>query len=110
MAWLLAWSKGGTHGPRPPLVWEAKHTSTASPLAARAPTPDRSMAFTATAVELKFLTINVQKTGANNPSLVDIITMLDLHSPDFLLLTETPLPPQSGALRQALRNRGYRIQ
>jgi len=33
---------------------------------------------------LRFLTINAQKAGANNPSLVDIITMLDRHSPDFL--------------------------
>jgi hypothetical protein len=61
------------------------------------------------AVELRFLTINVQKAGANNPSLVDIITMMDQHSPDFLFLTKTPLAPHSGALRQALRNRGYRI-
>jgi hypothetical protein len=34
---------------------------------------------------------------------------MDQHSPDFLLLTETPLAPQSETLRRALRNRGYRI-
>ncbi len=62
-----------------------------------------------TGVELKFLTINAQKAGANNPSLANIATMLDQHSPDILLLTETPLPPHSGALLHVLRNRGYRI-
>ena len=43
--------------------------------------------------------------------MVDVITMLDKKSPDFLLLTETPLPPppHSGALLQALRNRGYKV-
>ena len=59
--------------------------------------------------ELRFLAINAQKAGANSPSLVDIIPMLDNHSPDFLLLTETPLHPHSGALLHALRNRGYKI-
>jgi len=98
--------KAGPEGPIPP-----KHgdTPTASPRTARAPTRDHSAASTTTAVELKFLAINVQKAGASSPSMVDIITMLDHHAPDFLLLTETSLPPHSGALRQALRNRGYRI-
>jgi len=99
--------KVGTEGPTP---LEDGEADSASPLAARAPIPDQPTAATETAVELKFLTISVQKAGANNPSLVDIITMLDQHTPDFLLLTEFPLPPHSGALRHALRNRGYQIR
>jgi len=98
--------KVGIEGPTPP---EDGDTTIASPLAARGPTPDQPTASTETAVELKFLTINVQKAGINNPSLVNIITMLNQHFPDLLLLTETPLPPHSGALLHALRNRGYRI-
>jgi hypothetical protein len=39
-----------------------------------------------TAEGLKFLTINAQKAGANSSSLVEIITMMDQHSPDFLFL------------------------
>ena len=35
--------------------------------------------------------------------------MVDAHSPDFLLLTETPMHPHSGALLHALRNRGYKV-
>jgi hypothetical protein len=58
---------------------------------------------------LKFLTINAQKAGGNNPSLVDIVTMLDQHSPDFLFLAETPMHPHSGALIHALRNIDYII-
>ena len=65
------------------------------------------MASTKTDVELKFLTINVHKTGANSPSLVDIITMLDQHSPDFLFLTETPMHPHCGTLLHTPRNWGY---
>ncbi len=66
-------------------------TATSAPLTARAITPDQPTNLTGTATELKFLTIYVQKAGANNPSLADIITMIDQHSPDFFLLTETPL-------------------
>ena len=58
---------------------------------------------------LKFLTINVQKAEANNPSLVDIVTILVRHSPDFLFLTETPMHPHNGALIHALRDRDYII-
>jgi hypothetical protein len=35
--------------------------------------------------------------------------MMDQHSPDFPLLTETPTHPHSGAPIHALRDRGYRI-
>ncbi len=40
---------------------------------------------------LTFLTLNAQKAGANSPSIADVITMLDNHSPDILFITETPL-------------------
>ena len=71
-------------------------TDNASPLAARALTLDHHTASTTTGIELKFLTINVQKAGANNPSLVYIITIIDHHYPDFLLLTKTSMPPIAG--------------
>ena len=41
--------------------------------------------------------------------MVEIVTMMDQHSPAFLFRTETPMHPHSGALIHALRNRGYRI-
>ena len=34
---------------------------------------------------------------------------MDLHTPDFLFLTETPLAPNNGALTHILRNRGYKL-
>ena len=58
---------------------------------------------------LSFLTLNAQKAGSNNPSLTDIVYISDLHTPDFLLLTETPLLPKNGALTHILRNGGYKI-
>ena len=62
-----------------------------------------------TATELTLLTINEQKAVANSPSLSDIVTMLNDHSPDILFLTETPLHTRSGALTHVLRNREYCI-
>ncbi len=62
-----------------------------------------------TSTILTLLTINAQKAGANSPSLSDVVTMLDDHSPDILFLTETPLHTRSGALKHILRNRGYCI-
>jgi hypothetical protein len=47
-----------------------------------------------------------EEKGDNNPSLADIVTMLDRHTPDFLLLTETPLHPHSEALTHTFRSRG----
>ncbi len=35
--------------------------------------------------------------------------MIDLHTPDFLLLTETPTLPHHGALTHALNNKVYKI-
>ena len=58
---------------------------------------------------LSFLTINTQKTGFNSPSLTDLVSLVYTHSPDFLLLTETPMHPHSGALLHALCNREYKI-
>ena len=37
-----------------------------------------------------------------------MVTLLDRHIPDVLLLTETPSLSQQRALTQALRNRGYK--
>ena len=62
----------------------------ASPRTDRTTTIGHSTASPSTVVDFKFLTINAQKAGANNPSLVDIFGSLDQNSPDFLLLTETP--------------------
>jgi len=55
------------------------------------------------------MTLNAQKAGANSPPLADIVTMLDHHKPDFLLLAETPRHPHNGALAHTLHNRGYKI-
>jgi len=60
-------------------------------------------------IVLTLLTINAQNTGANIPSLVDAITILDDHSPYILFLTEAPLHTHNGALTHVLRNRGYSI-
>jgi len=39
---------------------------------------------------------------------VDIVTILDSYTPDFLLLAETPLLSGNGVLTHILRNRGYK--
>ncbi len=67
------------------------------------------VAASSTATNLTLLTINVQKVGANSPSLADVVAMLDGHSPDILFLTETPLHIRGGALTHVFRNRGYRM-
>ena len=59
--------------------------------------------------QLSLLTLNVRKAGLNSPSLVDIVSLLDLHTPDFVLLTETPFLSNNGALAHILRNKGYTI-
>ena len=59
--------------------------------------------------EIKVITLNTQKMGTNSPSLTDLVTLLDRHTPEVLLLTETPPLPHQGALTQVLRNRGYKI-
>jgi hypothetical protein len=51
----------------------------------------------------------VQKAGPNSPSLVDIVSLLDIHTPDFILLTETPFLPNNAALTHILRNKRYTI-
>ena len=43
--------------------------------------------------EITLLTLNTQKAGTNSPSLTDLVTILDLRTPDILLLTETPIHP-----------------
>ncbi len=61
-------------------------------------------------IGITFLTLNIQKARDENPSLADdIVAMLDHHAPNFLLLTETPLHPHSGALTHVLRNQGYKF-
>jgi hypothetical protein len=59
--------------------------------------------------QLSFMTLNVRKAGIYSPSLVDIVSLLDLYTPDFVLLTETPLLPNNGARTHILRNMGYKI-
>ncbi len=58
--------------------------------------------------DIYILTLNTQKAGYNSPSLTDLVTILDLHKPDILLLTETPMHAHHGALAQALRSREYK--
>jgi hypothetical protein len=40
---------------------------------------------------------------------VNVVSLLDSHTPDFLLLTETPILPNNGALTHILRNKGNKI-
>ncbi len=60
--------------------------------------------------DISILTLNTQKVGYNSPSLTDLVAILDLHKPDILMLTETPMHPHHGALthvctlQQGLRN------
>ena len=58
---------------------------------------------------LSFLAPNLQKAGSNRPSQRNIVSLLNLHTPNFLLLTGIPLLPNNGALTHTLRNRGYKI-
>jgi len=60
--------------------------------------------------EIPILTLNIQKMETNSPSLTDMVTLLDRHTPDILLLTGTPFLPHQGALTQVLRNIGYKTQ
>ncbi len=59
--------------------------------------------------QFSFLTLNVRKAGSNIPSPLDTISLLDGHTPNFVLLTETPLLPYNGAFTHVLRNKGYKI-
>ena len=56
-----------------------------------------------------FLTLDAKKVGFNIPSQANIVSLLDLHTPNSILLTETPLLLNNGALTHILRNRGYKI-
>jgi hypothetical protein len=38
-----------------------------------------------------------------------MVTMIDLHAPDFLMLMETPMLPHHGALTKALSRKRYKI-
>ena len=59
---------------------------------------------------LSFLTLNAQKADSNSPSLANVVSFLDLHPPYFLLLTETSLLSDNGALTHILRNSGNQIR
>jgi hypothetical protein len=37
-----------------------------------------------------------------------MVTLLDIHTPDILLLTETPMHPHQGSLARVLNHRGYK--
>ena len=58
--------------------------------------------------KISILTLNTQNGRYNSPSLTDMVTILDLHSPDILLLTETPMHPHQGALTHVFSNKGYK--
>ncbi len=58
--------------------------------------------------EIDILTINAKKAGYSSPSLTDMATTIDLHTPDILLLTKIPMHPHQGTLTHILRNRGYK--
>ncbi len=47
--------------------------------------------------------------GHQSPSLTDMVTLLDLRTPNIFLLTETPMHPHQGALARVLNQRGYKI-
>ena len=53
------------------------------------------------------MNLNKQKAGSHNPSLWDIISVIDRNIPDFLLLAETPSYPRNMAMSQTMRNREY---
>ena len=55
------------------------------------------------------MTLNEQKAGSNSPSPPDIVSLLDLRTPDFLLFTETPPLPNNEALTHKLRNMVYKL-
>ena len=57
---------------------------------------------------LSVLALNAQKAGSNIPSLANIVSIFDLHTPNFPLFTEIPLPPNNGALTRILRNKGIK--
>jgi hypothetical protein len=52
--------------------------------------------------------LNTQKAGRKSPSLPDMVTLIDIHTPDVHLLTETHMQPHQGSLTQILRNIGYK--
>ena len=52
--------------------------------------------------------VNTQKAIYNSNSFIDLATLLDLYTPDILLLMETPMHPHQGALTQVLRNMVYK--
>ena len=58
--------------------------------------------------DISILTLNTHKAGYNSPSLTDLVTIIDLHKSDILLLTEAPMHPHHGALAHVLCNRGYK--
>jgi hypothetical protein len=58
--------------------------------------------------KITILTLNLQKVGNTSFSQTHMVTLLDLHTPDALLLTETPLHPHKGELTQILRNKRHK--
>ena len=58
---------------------------------------------------LKLATQNVQKTGKDSPSGMDIKTLISTESPDVLFITETPYDKDCSPLCSMLRNQGYYI-
>jgi len=80
----------GSLGP-PPVILATAPKVPAQP--AESPHPLRALS----TEQLFSLALHVRKAGLNNPSLVDIVSLLNLRTPYFILLKETPLLPNSGA-------------
>ena len=94
----------------PPTTLEPSPNSGLPPTPAAEHTPGQPREEETTPhTELIFLTHNTPKMGNITSSLTGMGTMIDLHTPDFLLLTETPMLPHHGALTQVIHNRGYKI-
>ena len=56
---------------------------------------------------LSLATLNVCKAGPHSPSLTDLHTLIEVESPDVLMLSETPYQGSSHALTGLLRRMGY---
>ena len=61
----------------------------------------------ASASAFTLLALNICKGGRSSPSLGDLISLIELHRPDVVCLSETPFVEHSRALTTLLRKLGY---